>query len=149
MQSIWREAPIERPNFQQLVYSFAKLIGEDISHEYFILEGPQRDEVSAEPYDLVTFHNNACSTTLSLSPPVEYEVPISSQPRTPSAALCSSVPDPEPLTVLSGTPPNYDEITNNSRAMREQAKLRNSTNGVPPVSSTPPIYHTLEQPVVM
>ena len=142
MQSCWHEAPKNRPTFQQLVYSLAKILGEDVSDEYFFVEGPQLEEDTDEQYDSIIIGNQACMHTTSSTP--EYEVPVSAKSKTPSVSACSSVPDPEVLRTLSGAPPEYDVVSNGPIM---KAKLGESKNGGLPDSSPPPIYHTLEQPV--
>ena len=142
MQSTWEESPEERPTFLQLVHSLASALGQDISHEYFVLEGPQREAVEPE-YDTVTFSNKSTSQpedsssgSLSLTSR-KYEVPVPSTPKH-TASLASTHDAPEYATVLPQGSTVSSELHDREVAASELVPNQTDSH----------IYHVLEQHII-
>ena len=130
MQYSWDDTPEERPTFLQLVYSMARLLGEEIAQEYFVLEGPHHNQAVHNGY--ATVHSNNGSSNLT-SNPMEYEVPVPSPCKNKNAAPHIFLPGPGTTT------PSQRETAS---AMGKGSSLAKSG------PTAPPLYHTLEQPIV-
>ena len=96
MQYSWNDSPEERPTFLQLVHALARLLGEEIAQEYFVLEGPHLNQAVHEPNGYATVRSNG--SIHRTSNPMEYEVPVPSLHKNKNAAPHVSPPGPGTTT---------------------------------------------------